>query len=71
MGDFWDGLSFSAANIFPFLGTSQGTLSVARKNLYGEEALSIWVNVLATAEGGLGILYLFLIGLALRNRFRI
>ncbi|MDP2620584.1 MAG: hypothetical protein Q8P46_10485 [Hyphomicrobiales bacterium] len=30
-----------------------------------------WVNTLAMMESFLGILFLFLIGLALRNRFRI
>ena len=48
-----------------------GALGDARNALYGEEPLSVGINALAFLEGGLGILFLFLIGLVLRNRFRI
>ncbi|NQU57708.1 MAG: pentapeptide repeat-containing protein [Rhodospirillales bacterium] len=67
----WHGLSYSAAQLFSFLGGSRSALSGARKALFGEEALSAWINALAVIEGGFGILFLFLIALALRNRFRI
>ena len=71
MSHLWDGLLFSTAQIFPFLGASRGALGDARNALYGEEPLSVGINALAFLEGGLGILFLFLIGLVLRNRFRI
>ncbi|NQU62568.1 MAG: pentapeptide repeat-containing protein [Rhodospirillales bacterium] len=67
----WDGLLFSAANLFPFLGASRGALADARTALYGEGPLSVGVHALGIVEGILGVLFIFLIGLALRNRFRI
>jgi hypothetical protein len=71
VNNIWDGLSFSAANLFPFLGASRGALDGAKKALYGEGPLTVGINALGIVEGLLGILFLFLIGLALRNRFRI
>jgi hypothetical protein len=67
----WDGLLFSTAQLFPFLGASKGALADAGKALFGGPPFSGWVNALGMLEGVLGILFLFLIGLALRNRFRI
>ncbi len=66
-----DGLLFSSAQLFPFLGASKGALGDAKAALFGNAALEAGVNALGMLEGGLGILFLFLIGLALRNRFRI
>lgn len=71
MSHLLDGLLFSAAQLFPFLGASKGALADAKAALFGNAALDAWVNALGMIEGGLGILFLFLIGLALRNRFRI
>jgi len=67
----WDGLLFSTAQLFPFLGGAKGTLHDAGKVLFGAPPFDTVINVMALAEGGLGILFIFLIGLALRNRFRI
>ena len=67
----WDGLSFSTEQLFLFLGASKGASSDSRLALYSEAPLSIAVNALAMTEGVLGIIFIFLIGLALRNRFRI
>ena len=67
----WDGLLFSSAQLFPFLGGSKGTLRDAGKVLFGAPPFDTLINALALVEGGFGILFLFLIGLALRNRFRI
>ena len=67
----WDGLLFSAAQLFPFLGASKGALADAKAALFGNAALDAWVNALGMIEGVLGVVFLFLIVLALRNRFRI
>ncbi len=56
------GLTTSASLIFPFLGASRASLG---GGFAGLDA------VVAFFEGGFGIMFLFLIGLALRNRFRI
>ncbi len=55
---------FSAANLFDVLG--------ARKNFFETEmkVMSGIAQTIATTETGFGLLFLFLIGLALRNRFR-
>ena len=71
MSHLWDGLLFSVAHLFPFLGASKGALAEAKTALFGNAPLGVLVNFSAMLEGGLGILFLFLIGLALRNRFRL
>ncbi len=55
---------FSAASLFDVLG--------ARKNFFDAEmkAMSGAAATIATVETAFGLLFLFLIGLALRNRFR-
>jgi len=67
---FADGLRFSAATMLPFVAASRTALSEARKDLFVSEA-GVWVDALAFIEGFIGLAIIFLIGLALRNRFRI
>jgi hypothetical protein len=59
---FGEGMKKSTSFLFPFLGASQNTLK------YGLQGFDVFLGFL---EGGLGLVFLFLIGLALRNRFRI
>ena len=66
-----DGLLFSTAQLFPFLSASKGVLAEARFALFGTETVGNWVSTFSVIEGLLGIVFLFLIGLTLRNRFRI
>lgn len=56
------GFITSASMLFPFLAVSRATSPSQLEGL---------VAFLGFVEGGLGLLFLFLIGLALRNRFRI
>ncbi|NQU59276.1 MAG: pentapeptide repeat-containing protein [Rhodospirillales bacterium] len=67
---FADGLRFSFATMPPFVAASRTALSEARENLYGTE-VGVLVDALAFIEGYIGLAPIFLIGLALRNRFRI
>ena len=62
LADFGDGLVKSTSVILPFLAASRATLSTGFDG---------WHAVFAFAEGLLGLVFIFLIGLALRNRFRI
>lgn len=66
------GLKLSAAILTPFTATSRRTFAKngALEQLFGIDP-SLWFHIFATIEGFLGIAFLFLIGLALRNRFRI
>lgn len=66
-----DGLLFSTAQLFPFISASKGVLAEAKVALFGTGTVGNWVNTFSVIEGLLGIVFLFLIGLALRNRFRI
>ncbi len=68
---FWDGLLFSTAQLFPFLSASKGVLAEAKVALFGTGTVGNWANAFSVIEGLLGIVFIFLIGLALRNRFRI
>ncbi len=56
------GLTTSTSLIFPFLGISRASL---------KEGFEGFDMAMAFAESLLGVMFLFLIGLALRNRFRI
>jgi hypothetical protein len=53
---------FSVTNLFPFLPNKAGT------DITGH--LSIWTKYFGDLQSFLGVLLLFLLGLALRNRFR-
>ena len=57
-----EGLTKSASLIFPFLGASR---TLKKPDFVGLDL------AMAFLEGGLGVMFLFLIGLALHNRFRI
>lgn len=60
--DLGNGFQVSTAVILPFLAASRATLS---------EEFDGWLAALAFTEGLLGLVFIFLIGLTLRNRFRI
>lgn len=63
---------YSAAQLFPFIGSARDIKAWAGDKLYEQDAPAlVYVHGLSLFEGFLGILFLFLIGLALRNRFRI
>ena len=65
-----DGFVYSGTLLFPFLGFARHAGELARKALFGED-LPTWISALGFIEGLLGLIFLFLIGLALRNRFRL
>jgi len=70
--DLGYGFSYSASKLFPFIGASREMFSEARDTLFGKNAeVGLSVSSLSAIEGFLGIVFIFLIGLALRNRFRI
>lgn len=60
--DLGNGFQISTTVILPFLAASRARLN---------EGFDGWLAALAFAEGLLGLVFIFLIGLALRNRFRI
>ena len=59
---FWSSL----ANVLPFINSQRKTFS----SIYGDE-IPLWMDFIAGGQTILGVIFLFLIGLALRNRFRI
>ncbi|OUR76980.1 hypothetical protein A9Q83_12185 [Alphaproteobacteria bacterium 46_93_T64] len=66
-----DGLKLSAAVLLPFMPTSREAFgdNGARDKLFDDPGL--FLDLANYTEGFLGIFFLFLIGLALRNRFRL
>ncbi|MBO9509648.1 hypothetical protein [Thalassospira sp. A3_1] len=60
----------SASNSLPFLPQSRDLREDALTALYGTDPGS-WVNALMITQGALSFIFLFLIGLGLRNRFRL
>lgn len=65
-----DGLRLSAAVLVPFSAAARLSFEEARTHLYGD-AGGFWLDMFAFGEGVLGLAFVFLLGLALRNRFRI
>ena len=65
------GLILSGALLTPFVAISRTAISDMRESLYGDGISLWWLDVAAIFQGILGLIFIFLIGLALRNRFRI
>lgn len=65
-----NGLKLSAAALLPFVAAARTSYGEAKTALFGVHA-GLWLDVLVIGEGILGLAFAFLIGLALRNRFRI
>lgn len=72
----WTGLAkafiLSASNSLPFLPQSRDLRKTALETLYGTSTdPGLWVDALMITQGVLSFIFLFLIGLGLRNRFRL
>ena len=66
---FGNALTLSAANMMPFLGWSNSARGRQIEQLYGDPPQIHWtVELVAFSEGSLSLLFIFLIGLALKNR---
>ncbi len=67
----WAAVTYSALKIFPFLFTFRSSAERAAKTLFPSEGIAPWwIDLLAAFQTVIAIVLLFLIGLALRNRFR-
>ncbi|MEX0306057.1 MAG: pentapeptide repeat-containing protein [Ruegeria sp.] len=62
---------YSGSLLFPFFSFARNEGKLARDALFGEDFLSLPLSVFGLVEGTLGLIFVFLIGLALRNRFRL
>lgn len=67
----WQSLKLSGSILLPFVGFSRSVYADVIKKLFGEDGPSKFVEAIFLIEGTLGFAFLFLIGLALRNRFRL
>lgn len=74
LANWWTGLAqafiLSASNSLPFLPQSRDLREDALKVLYGTDP-GLCIDILMIAQGALSFVFLFLIGLGLRNRFRL
>ena len=70
-----ESLLLSAIHLFPFFPWSRGSREDLIKAISGasenESTFNAWVEVTAYGESFLALIFVFLIGLALRNRFRL
>lgn len=67
-----DGFRLSTAVLLPFVSSARTIYEKASEALYGDPPAYPWVLDLAVvAESALGLGFLFLLGLGLRNRFRL
>ncbi|MEX1034348.1 MAG: pentapeptide repeat-containing protein [Sneathiella sp.] len=65
-----EGLKLSLTTVVPFFALSRENFKSVRETLFGDNT-GIWIDFAMVFEGVLAIIFIFLIGLALRNRFRI
>ncbi len=65
-----NGLLYSMAQAFPFVSSSRISASESAASLFGED-IPNWIYMLSLSQGLLSFVCLFLIGLGLRNRFRL
>ncbi|MEP5770813.1 pentapeptide repeat-containing protein [Nisaea sp.] len=68
--DCWQAARLSLSNSLPFLPQSRTLRLDASEALYGETT-SLWVDSVMVFQGTASFVLLFLIGLGLRNRFRL
>lgn len=67
-----DGFRLSTAVLLPFVSSARTIYGEASEALYEDAPAQAWALDLAVVtESALGLLFLFLLGLALRNRFRL
>ncbi|SOB93667.1 pentapeptide repeat-containing protein [Thalassospira xiamenensis] len=75
LANWWAGLEqaalLSVSNSLPFLPQSRDLRTDALTALYGTTDPSLCVDLLMITQGVLSFVFLFLIGLGLRNRFRL
>lgn len=69
--DIWELFVFSVANSVPFLTSARLARSEGLSNYFLDEVLMDVVYPLMMIQGLLSVIFLFLIGLGLRNRFRL
>jgi len=65
-----NGLKLSASVLVPFVAAARTSYREAKEALYGPDT-GLLLDMFVIFEGILGLAFVFLIGLALRNRFRI
>ncbi|MEQ8585033.1 MAG: hypothetical protein RLO01_13505 [Thalassobaculaceae bacterium] len=66
---FGEAVSASLGNTLPFIPSDREIRSDAFDLLYGPNP-GLWVDILSLVQSAIGFVFLFLIGLGLRNRFR-
>lgn len=66
---FGEALTASIANMLPFIPAARSIRMEAFQTLFGPNP-GFWVDILSILQGAIGFVFLFLIGLGLRNRFR-
>lgn len=66
----WNGLKLSLATLVPFAAISRTAMLESREALFRSDVNHL-LDFAMVVEGVLAVIFIFLIGLALRNRFRI
>jgi hypothetical protein len=67
-----EALSLAASHLFPFFPWSRSSRDEVIKHLYGSGSeIHLSIEVIAYAESFFALLFIFLLGLALRNRLRL
>ena len=71
-GSFWNALALSSANMLPFISWSRSVRDRDMEPLFGKQLEIHWmVEVAAFGEGLFSLIFIFLIGMALRNKVRL
>lgn len=70
-GNVWEMFVFSVANSLPFLTSARTARSEGLTHFFTGQDILTWILPLMMAQGLVSFMLLFLIGLGLRNRFRL
>ncbi|GAW86317.1 conserved hypothetical protein [Bathymodiolus platifrons methanotrophic gill symbiont] len=68
---FFIGLLYSLSQVFPFVSAGRNSAADSLNQLFPCETIPGWFYFLSIFQGVLSFIFLFLIGLGLRNRFRL
>ena len=66
----WRSLVFSTSQLLPFLSSARNAQTSIEHSLY-PDGIPEWLYIFTLIENFLGFIFIFLMGLALRNRFKI
>ncbi|WP_271270241.1 pentapeptide repeat-containing protein [Aliamphritea hakodatensis] len=67
----FNSLLYSLTQVVPFVASSRATANETANQLFGSSDIPTWIYAISVTQGILSFVFLFLIGLGFRHRFRL